>query len=94
MGEVFRYKRVLAQDGKHAGEDFKVTIGGIAPTHGELLALLAGILKAERRYCRPGELGPYLLWSFIDSREPLFASSWETIERLAVLADEKKKSSR
>jgi hypothetical protein len=87
---VFRYKRVTAREGKHGPEDFEISISGISPTHGELLALLAGVLKAERRYNGPNQLGPYLLWSFIAEYEPLFAKTWGDIEDLATRADDEK----
>lgn len=95
MAEVFRYKRVIAYEGKHGDGDFRLEIQGIAPTHGELLALLGGILKAESRYAgRNGDSGRYRLWTYIDDREPLFAKEWEDILLLAEAADAEKKSPR
>jgi hypothetical protein len=90
---VFRYRRVSAYEGKHGVGDFRLEINGTAPTHGELLVLLAGILKAERRYetVRSNQ-GAYLLWEYISTHEPLFAKSWADIEKLASDADSKKKN--
>jgi hypothetical protein len=93
--EVFRYGRVVAHTGKHGDGDFRLSIQGIAPTHGELLALLCGILKAESRYDgRNGDSGRYRLWTYIDDREPLYAKEWEDIAILAALADSEKKTTR
>lgn len=91
MSPVFQYKRVVAENGKHGAGDFRMSISGVAPTHGEMLALLAGILKAERRYEGPrNNLGAYLLWTYIDTAEPLFAKTWDAITKLATDADTKR----
>lgn len=84
--EVFTYKRVRAHPGKHGNDDYRLTIAGVAPTHGELVALLAGVLKAERRY---PAMGPYMLWAIIDSMEPLFAKDWTAIGALAERVDDR-----
>lgn len=62
-GLVYRYKRVSVFLGKHGPGDYRVEFGGNAPTHGELLAMLSWVFKAEDRYTRG--LGRRMLWMLL-----------------------------
>ncbi len=59
---TFHYKRVRVEPGKHGRGDYRVTIGDIAPTHGEILAILWWVFVAEDRY---KGLGRRMLWLLI-----------------------------
>lgn len=64
---IVRFGRaVAASPGKHGPDDWRVEIGRVAPTHGEVVFIVGMLLLAEDRYNRPGELGRTLLWYFLD----------------------------
>lgn len=60
---MFRYKRVRVSEGKHGTGDYRVEFNGSAPTHGEFLAMLAWVFRAEDRYSRG--LGRRMLWMLL-----------------------------
>lgn len=59
-GAVFQYKRVRVFEGKHGAGDYRIEFNGEAPTHGELLAMLAWVFRAEDRYAQG--MGRRLFW--------------------------------
>lgn len=63
MKTVYRYRRVTVTEGKHGPGDYRVAFNGGAPTHGELLAMLAWIFRAEDRYARG--LQRRMLWMLL-----------------------------
>ena len=63
MSTVYQYKRVRVVKGKHGAGDYRVEFNGQAPTHGEFLAMLAWIFRAEDRYAQG--MGRRMFWSLI-----------------------------
>lgn len=63
MSTVYQYKRVRVEEGKHGAGDYRVEFAGHAPTHGELLAMVTWIFRAEDRYTRG--MGRRMLWSLL-----------------------------
>jgi hypothetical protein len=77
------YKRAAAENpGKHGPLDWKVSIADVAPTHSETLFMLGMKLIAEDRYDRPGQLGRYALWYWVDLL--LSAKTPEAVVEIAV----------
>lgn len=60
MSIVYEYKRVRVLNGKHGAGDYRVEFAGHAPTHGELVAMLAWVFRAEDRYAQG--MGRRMLW--------------------------------
>lgn len=58
--EVFKHKRVRVVTGKHGDGDYRVEFNGVAPTHGEFLAMISWVFRAEDRYT--GGHGRRMLW--------------------------------
>lgn len=77
------YRRVRATSpGKHGPLDWRVALGGEAPTHGEILALLGMIFIAEDRYPLHGRA---MLWDYLD--RVYLARSPEAVLALAAECD-------
>jgi hypothetical protein len=68
--------------GKHGARDWRVTIGGVAPTHAEIVFLVGMVLLAEQRYSSRTDMGPYMLFYWLDQLCPQ-----KTPERIRELAE-------
>lgn len=67
MTTIHKFRRADAtHPGKHGLGDWRVTLNGNPPEHGEMLFMLGMLLIAEDRYSGRGEQGRYFLWYFID----------------------------
>jgi hypothetical protein len=60
---VFSHGRVTVYEGKHGPGDYRVEFNNAAPTHAELLAMMAWVFRAENRYTRG--LGRRMLWMLL-----------------------------
>jgi hypothetical protein len=84
---VVTYKRAAAENpAKHGPLDWRVTVGDVAPTHSETLFMLGMKLIAEDRYNRPGNLGRYALWYWVD--QLLLAKTPERVAEIAAACDD------
>ena len=90
MTTIFRYKRVAVEPGKHGENDRRVTFNGTAPTAGEVVAMVAGLLEAEDRYSGKHHHGRDLFYSYLRSA---YHSALELGE-LCRLADDKEANGR
>lgn len=75
------FQRVRVRPGKHGPGDYRVELGGIAPTHAETVYMVGAKLIAEDRYAAPGNLGRYFLWRFLDAL--LTAKSFDDVAAVA-----------
>lgn len=63
---TYRYRRCVAEPGKHGALDYRVTFDGAAPCHSEVVFMVGFLLLAEDRYNGRNDIGRGILLHFLD----------------------------